>query len=189
MKLLERNGLFIDEETGEVLSAEQVELYRRTEVAAKAYRAKEQAQETLNALSAQIQALIKEQFPQLAELENTLHMLKNTYDKAQEALREQALVVYQAQMLPSQKTFGAVTIRLNQRVTHWDEGMAVAYAEEMNRPELTKKVADKKKFETLAKAGVVPAEVMKVGWVHETAIKESALAEIGYSTASEGTHD
>lgn len=185
MRLIEQNGTWLDADTGEILSLEQVALCRLAVEAADLYRLMELVRGTVKGMKKDIDALIKVQFPKFEELDNELFQLEKAYEKAQEAMRQQALLAYQAQEDKSQKSFfgGAISIRLSQRMTRWDEAMAVAYAEEMKRPELLTTVPNKKKFEALAKVGGLPTEVMTIETVAETAVSVSALAELGYKGA------
>lgn len=172
-------GTQIDPETGEVISGELAALHTQARAAADVYVEMSRARMDLADLQRVVDALIAEQFPQLAELRKAEAALTAAYASHQEALREAARAFWMSLPSGAGKTLlgGAVTIAEAQRVTFYDAKVALEWCEEM-RPDFIKHEADKKKVETAARIGLVPPGVMKVETVIETRVKEAALAEL-----------
>lgn len=179
--------IVVDPETGVVMrdSAAVDEPLARfigaADAAADTLRALERTNMELAIVERLIEDLIAEKFPQLKEMRRFQKNLQTAYSEAESALRAAAVEAWESFPAGASKSLlgGAVTIREAQRVTHYDPAGAIDWCQEC-APDLLKIEANKSGIEKRLKAGAeVPAQIMQVTTVIETAINGGALVAWG----------
>lgn len=169
------DGLWLDTETGELLTPEAYALHVAALNAANAFAAYDRARLDMEAINRRIEEAIASQFPEFAALKEAVAGLKKAYEEAQELLRTAAPAQY---AVTGTKTFygGAVGVSEVSRKTHYDAKAAHDWAVEMNRLDLL--TPNEKAMTELAKAKQLPDAVMKFETVLETRLTESKLSAL-----------
>lgn len=176
------DGLWLDTETGELLTQEAYALHVAALNAANAFAAYDRARLDMEALNAAVEETVRTMFPEFAALKEALAGLKKAYDAAQDALRTAALAQHTATGV---KTFygGAVGVSEATRRTHYDAKAAHDFILESRRWDLFK--IDEAALNKLAKAGEVPEAIVKFETVAETRVSEAKLSALVQGVARE----
>lgn len=169
------DGLWLDTETGELLTPEAYALHVAALNAANAFAAYDRARLDVEAMNAAVEEAVRKMFPEFAEVKEALAGLKKAYEEAQTALRTAALAQY---AVTGTKTFygGAVGVSEVSRKTHYDAKAAHDWAVEMNRLDLL--TPNEKAMTELAKAKQLPEAIVRFETVAETRVSEAKLSAL-----------
>lgn len=164
MNVIEHNGKKINADTGEVVTDAEIAYGNLAlELAHKSHAldmGKADLVEQEEAYVAACKALLDAQFPHLNAVRQRIAALDKEVSGLEGELKAHALEIAQAG--GGRNLLGGLTIIKETKKFIIDDAMAIAWAEEMNRPHLLKKTPDKDRFKVLVEAGDFPAEVARI---------------------------
>ena len=183
MNLKRRNDKWMNPATGEILTDNEATLLVQGELLGKTARDLELAKSAYAQVKLQVDALIAQHFPQFEGLSKAVDNLQYDYDLQVKNLRD-AILADHLTTGNVKYLEGAVTVALTERTTHFDEKIALDYADEMGLTDYVKRTPIKAKFESLAKASAktndpLPGEVLKREMVAETRIYTDKIIKLG----------
>lgn len=176
------NSRWMNMDTGEILSDEQMALLALEQSAAEKAAQAELAKADLAELQQHIQNHIKANFPELETIEQRVRQVVDDAQKAEDLLRQYAIEQFKATGAKA-SIGGTVTITEAKRVTYFDPATALEWCDEMQRPDLVTRTVDKKALEKLARSGELPTEVMRVETVAETRLNGQKLMALAQELA------